>query len=115
VDLVHKELTAFEDGVKQLRLAPISGGSSRHPSTRGVFQIDRKRRYREHTSKEFPAPPGKRNMDFAQFYHRGEAFHQGNPKVASHGCIHIAPPGAERLFDWVGKDPKDVRVIVVTP
>jgi hypothetical protein len=115
VDLVSKELFAFQDGVDQLHVKPISGGRPSHPSSSGVFHIDKKRRYREYTSKEFPAPPGQRNMDFAQFYQGGQALHQGDPKVQSHGCIHIAPPDAKRLFDWVGKDPNDVRVVVVTP
>jgi lipoprotein-anchoring transpeptidase ErfK/SrfK len=115
VDLVHKELFAYEDGAEEMHVKAISGGRAGYRSTLGVFKIDKDRRYPEYTSKEFPAPPGRRNMDFAQFYHGGEALHQGDPKVESHGCIHLPAPDAEHLFDWVGKDPDDVALIVVTP
>jgi hypothetical protein len=29
------------------------------------------------------------------FFHEGEALHQGNPDVQSHGCIHVPAPYAE--------------------
>jgi hypothetical protein len=40
-------------------------------------------------------------MDFSLFFHGPEAIHQGPPTVPSHGCIHVLPLEAERLFNWV--------------
>jgi hypothetical protein len=108
VDLISGELIAFRDGIEDLRTSPIRGGSVDDPSTRGVFPMT-SRRLRHHTSSQFPIPPG--NMDFSLFYHGGEAIHQGPGHLESHGCIHVNPGPAERLFNWAGTH--DVLVIVV--
>jgi lipoprotein-anchoring transpeptidase ErfK/SrfK len=50
-------------------------------------------------------------MDFSLFYHGGEALHQGDAHIQSHGCIHVPAPFAEQLFDWAGST--DIVVIVV--
>jgi hypothetical protein len=107
VDLYARELTAYDDGSVALDISPISGGRPGYRSTQGVFQMTL-RRLRRHSSSEFP---GKDNMDFSLFYHGGEAIHQGNPNVQSHGCIHVPAPFAEQLFDWAGTT--DIRVNVV--
>jgi hypothetical protein len=107
VDLYDRELTACEDGNVALHVNPISGGRPGYRSTQGVFQMT-SRRLRRHSSSEFP---GKDNMDFSLFYDQGEAIHQGDPNVQSHGCIHVPAPFAEQLFDWAGTT--DIRVNVV--
>ena len=111
VDLINRRLTAFENGISRTPIHPIAGGRPTAPSDPGVFSMT-ERRLRHHTSSQFPAPAGQRNMDYAMFYHGGEAIHQGNPNALSHGCIHVGAPHAEQLFNWVGSS--DVRVIVVT-
>ncbi len=50
-------------------------------------------------------------MDFSLFYHEGEAPHQGDPGIQSHGCIHVPAHHAEQLFDWAGST--DIWVIVI--
>jgi hypothetical protein len=107
VDLYDRELTAYEDGQSALQVSPISGGRPGFRSTQGVFQMT-SRRLRQHSSSEFP---GKDNMDFALFYNEGQALHQGNPNVQSHGCIHVPAPFAEQLFDWAGTT--NIRVNIV--
>jgi hypothetical protein len=107
-DLINNRLTAFEDGNTKLRISPIHGGSAADPSTRGVFQMT-SRRLRHHTSSKFPIPPY--NMQFALFYNGAEAIHMGPPTLPSHGCIHVGPPDAERLFNFAGSN--DILVIVV--
>jgi hypothetical protein len=107
VDLYARKLTAYDDGNAALNISPISGGRPGYRSTPGVFQMT-SRRLRRHSSSEFP---GKDNMDFSLFYHDGEALHQGNPDVQSHGCIHVPAPYAEQLFDWAGTT--NIRVNVV--
>ena len=107
VDLIVGRLRAFQDGVLKFDLHPISGGAHTSPTTRGVFKVFS--RLRHHTSSKYPYPPG--NMDFSLFFHGAEAIHQGPATIPSHGCIHVAPGDAERLFDWAGV--ADVMVIVL--
>jgi len=107
VDLYDRVLTAYADGVSALQVSPIAGGRPGYRSAQGVFQMT-SRRLRHHSSSEFP---GKDNMDFSLFYNEGEAIHQGDPNVQSHGCIHVPAPFAEQLFDWAGTT--DIRVNVV--
>jgi hypothetical protein len=107
-DLVANTLTSYLGGVEQLRTSPVHGGSVSDPSTQGVFPLT-SRRLRNHTSSKYPIPPG--NMNFSLFFHGTEAIHQGPGSLPSHGCIHVSPPYAERLFDWAGSN--DVLVIVV--
>lgn len=108
VDLINNRLRAFQHGGLALDFKPIHGGSATDPSTRGVFKVFRRERF--HTSSKFPIPPG--NMDFALFYHGAEALHQGPPTVPSHGCIHVEPSQAEKLFNWA-KASRDIMVIVL--
>jgi lipoprotein-anchoring transpeptidase ErfK/SrfK len=106
-NLYDRELTAYENGSTALHISPISGGRPGYRSTPGVFEMT-SRRLRRHSSSEFP---GKDNMDFSLFYHGGEAIHQGDPNVKSHGCIHVPAPFAEQLFDWAGNT--DIWVVVI--
>jgi hypothetical protein len=107
VDLINDRLRAFENGLIKLDIFPIKGGARNSPTTRGVFKVSRRLRY--HTSSKFPFPRG--NMDFSLVFHRAEAIHQGPPTVPSHGCIHVDPLEAERLFFWAGRT--DITVIVI--
>jgi hypothetical protein len=104
-DLVHGVLHAYRDGVENVTASPIRGGTSTHA---GVFQMS-SRRLRNHTSNTYPIPPG--NMNFSLFFDGVKAIHQGPGSLPSHGCIHVNPPYAERVFDWSGKH--NVIVIVV--
>ena len=107
VDLFNRQLAAYDHGEAALNISPIAGGRPGYRSTSGMFEMT-DRRLRQHSSSEFP---GKDNMDFALFYHDGEALHQGNPEIQSHGCIHVPAPHAEQLFDWAGTT--DIWVIVI--
>ena len=51
-------------------------------------------------------------MPFAVFFDaaNGDAFHEGDVKAPSHGCIHLSHEDAHWLFDWVAKDPVEVSV-----
>ena len=116
VDLINERLRAYRGGLLQHDFKPIKGGSATDASTRGVFKVFKA--FRHHTSSKFPIPPG--NKDFALFYHGAEALHQGPPTIPSHGCIHVEPSQAEKLFRWAGGTDKtaggtvnDVMVIVL--
>lgn len=110
VDLIFRNRAhAFKDGNPVLKDIPCHGGSPSDPSTRGVFFVDKARRFRHHTSAQFPIPPD--NMQFSLFYNKGQAIHLGPASLPSHGCIHVDMPGAEQLFRFAGSD--DVMVIIV--
>jgi hypothetical protein len=105
VDLVRYVLHAYRDGVEDVTASPVRGGPSTHA---GVFQMS-SRRLRNHTSSTYPIPPG--NMNFSLFFDGVKAIHQGPGSIESHGCIHVNPPYAERVFDWAGRH--NVIVIVL--
>jgi hypothetical protein len=107
VNLFSRKLTAYDHGASALNISPIAGGRPGYRSTNGIFEMT-SRRLRRHSSSEFP---GKDNMDFALFYNEGEALHQGDPNVQSHGCIHVPAPYAEQLFNWAAST--DIWVIVM--
>ena len=46
-------------------------------------------------------------MPYALFFEQDLscAFHEGNPQLASHGCIHLTEPDAQWLFNWAAHDP----------
>jgi L,D-transpeptidase catalytic domain/Putative peptidoglycan binding domain len=107
VDLINEHLMVYENGRMAFGVRPIKGGAPTDPSTRGVFKVYK--RLRHHTSSKYPYPPG--NMDFALFFHGAEAIHQGPPTIPSHGCIHVAPSEAERIFNWARNF--DIEVVVL--
>lgn len=107
VNLIDNELFAYESGSKTHTIKPIRGGSFDHPTRRGVFKMS-SRRLKNHTSSLYPEPPG--NMDFSLFFDGAIAIHQGPPTEESHGCVHVGPPYAERLFSWAGQS--NILVIV---
>lgn len=109
VNLMHRKLRTYKNGILNFEVRPIRGGSFDDQSTQGVFTVDPDRCFRHHTSAQFPEPPG--NMDFSLFYHQGEAIHQGPPDEFSHGCIHVGSPEVERVFEFGKVD--NVMVIVV--
>jgi lipoprotein-anchoring transpeptidase ErfK/SrfK len=110
VDLAGKTLKAYQDGALFME-TPISGGRAGHPTSVGVFSIDPHRRFKHHTSSVYPPPKGGAPMNYALFFHGGEAIHQGDPNVPSHGCIHVGHADAPKLFDWVAHHPVTVSII----
>lgn len=49
-------------------------------------------------------------MPYSLFFYEGCAFHEGNPAVESHGCVHLDAEDAKWLFDWVGKNAVNVQI-----
>jgi len=52
-------------------------------------------------------------MPYALFFEQDPAcaFHEGNPDVASHGCIHLLHADAKWLFEWAGHFPVDLDIV----
>jgi lipoprotein-anchoring transpeptidase ErfK/SrfK len=95
---------ALEDGnvVKQITTCSFGREGHRTPIiANGSLSLTK--RDRDHHSTIY----GGASMPFALFFEQDPtcAFHQGNPQVASHGCIHLLQADAEWLFNWAARDP----------
>jgi len=92
------EFIACEDNTIQ-RNGPISSGRPKtHDTIRGNFRVQRK--YQKYDSKKYPSENGGRNMDYANFFHRGFAIHKGNIRGLSHGCIRTREQDAKWIYNW---------------
>ena len=90
-----KQITAFATG----RLGHLTPVLDHVP-------IDPNMRYRMHHSGAYNGAP----MPFSLFFYEGCAFHEGNPLVESHGCVHLGAADAEWLFGWVAHYPVNVQI-----
>jgi lipoprotein-anchoring transpeptidase ErfK/SrfK len=79
------------------------GGRAGFPTKVGTFKVTR--HHKDHVSSQFNAP-----MPWAVFFNKGAAFHQGSLGVESHGCVHLGPSDAERVFNFL-KDGDQVEVV----
>jgi lipoprotein-anchoring transpeptidase ErfK/SrfK len=95
-----KDLTinVSEDGKVVRTITNCSIGRAGHhtPTFDGYLSYQREKM---HISHKYHAP-----MPYALFFKDGCAVHQGDPGVASHGCVHLAAPDAQWLFSWAGHD-----------
>ncbi len=74
----------------------ISSGSRNFQTPSGVHNVYFKKRY--HMSTKYPEDSGVNNMNFSLFFKDGFAIHQGNPRMSSHGCVHVSKYEAEILY-----------------
>ena len=76
-----------------------SGAYDGHETPTGIYPIILKRRY--HMSKTHPSDDGINNMDYEMLFTQdGMALHLGNPKMLSHGCIHVGQDDVETMYNW---------------
>ena len=81
----------------------VSHGKPGHRTPAGVFRVSYESR--DHVSSIYDVP-----MPFAVFFNGDIAFHQGDTRAASHGCIHLSRNDARAFFD--GLRPGDVVQVV---
>ena len=100
-DSVVKTISSFSVGREGHRTPLFEGGA-----------LSGTKRERDHVSSIYPPPRGGARMPWALFFEQPPAcaFHQGDPAVASHGCIHLVERDARWLFDWAGADPVALTV-----
>ncbi|HIW91928.1 MAG TPA: L,D-transpeptidase family protein [Candidatus Corynebacterium avicola] len=92
----------LQDGNGNVTRGPvaISSGRAGYETPRGTTQVTRK--IVDEWSNEWDAP-----MPYSVYFSAGTgypndigiAFHEGDPGVMSHGCIHLAPGDAEAFFN----------------
>ena len=100
-DLNAQRLTVLE-GDTVLHVWPISSGLRDYATPTGIFQPQSANKM--WYSRQYDWTP----MPYAVFFTRGVAFHGTNAtgrlgKSASHGCVRLATPDAEKLFELVHK------------
>lgn len=100
-DQVIKTITNFSVGRAGHQTPLIDGGA---------LSLSKRDRY--HRSSVYPPPHGGAPMYYALFFEQAPAcaFHEGNPAVASHGCIHLITRDAAWLWDWVGPSPVGLTI-----
>jgi lipoprotein-anchoring transpeptidase ErfK/SrfK len=112
VDLSRQILYAYQDGTLVFEYSCVSGDND-NPTTVGRHRVIRK--HRIYRSRKYD-----RQMNFAMFFHGGEAIHESNAvgpmsyartflravglgeedPFGSHGCVRLSSDHAETLFDW---------------
>jgi lipoprotein-anchoring transpeptidase ErfK/SrfK len=94
VDLAHNQAWLIYDGAVTRGPVGISHGGQGEETPTGTFAVQWKDQ--NHRSAEFDDAP----MPFSVFFADGGiAFHQGNPKNPSAGCVHLAHDDAVAWFD----------------
>jgi len=112
VDSCFAAQSVLEDGATVRTITAFSTGREGHLTPLETdAKIDPSRRFLHHTSSLYQSKAGKpADMPFALFFDGACAFHQGDPKVESHGCVHLGPADAAWLFNWVGNQEVHVRI-----
>ena len=100
VDVNKRKAWLIKNG-KILR-GPVTiatGGPGEETPTGNVFRVYRKDK--DHTTAEFKLPNGKpAPMPYSVFFEDGGiAFHAGDPKRASAGCVHLSMADAQAFFN----------------
>ncbi len=94
VDLEHNEAWLIRNGEIEYGPVTISHGGQGEETPTGAFSVQRKDAH--HRSKEFGDAP----MPWAVFFAPGGiAFHEGDPKTRSAGCVRMAGDDAKTFYE----------------
>ena len=93
IDLGGERSWLQEDGRLSYGPVPISHGRAGWETPTGTYQVTRK--VRHEVSRLFNNAP----MPYSVYFVGGIAFHEGDPNVDSHGCIHLEQPAAATYFE----------------
>lgn len=109
VSVKSKRLEVIEDGVVIRTITDLSFGRRGHGTPLlEDGSLSMSRRIANYRSRKYHGAP----MPHALFIneHPAIAFHAGNTKSSSHGCIRLRPEDAAWLFKWAGRDPVRVSI-----
>jgi hypothetical protein len=95
VDLSRKVSWLQSNGQIVYGPVPISSGRPKYRTPSGSYQVYWKDK--NHTSSLFNNAP----MPNSLFFNGGIAFHEGDPSVMSHGCIHLTWSASQRYWDFL--------------
>lgn len=109
VSLPDYRIDVLEDGKVVRTIARCAFGRAGHHTPmfeNGSLSLTKRDRMHHSTLYHGAAMP------FALFFQQDLAcaFHEGDVKVASHGCIHLDHADAEWLFGWAGHDPVGLTI-----
>jgi hypothetical protein len=101
VDLDNQKAWLIQDGKVIRGPVPISSGGTGKETPPGTFHVISKDK--DHKSNEFKLPNGQpAPMPWSVFFQwNGIAFHSGDPRRASAGCIHLAEADAIAWFNYL--------------
>ncbi|STC69652.1 L,D-transpeptidase [Corynebacterium pilosum] len=92
IDVIGQRAWLQKDGVLTYGPVPVSTGANGWDTPEGWHKVNRK--VKDEVSYEFNMAP----MPYSVYFtYNGIAFHQGDPKLLSHGCVHV-PPGDAKVF-----------------
>lgn len=112
VDISTQTMVVSQNGVVKYRWA-VSTGRKGYSTPTGTYSA--KWLSRHHRSRKYNNAP----MPYAVFYHGGYAVHATYDtkrlgRVASHGCVRLAPEHAAKFFSMVQKTGNRNTRIVIT-
>lgn len=111
IDQVKQIGIAYDEG-KKLFEFPIISGDAKFTTDPGIYVV--KMKDENYYSRKYDTP-----MPYSIFFDlkRREAIHEGavppptqKKELATHGCIHVAQPYIEWLYDWA--DVGDTAVVI---
>jgi hypothetical protein len=103
VDLSSNRAWLIRKGAVEYGPVPIAHGRQGHRTPPGTFRVTFKKRH--HVSSIYGTP-----MPYSVFFNRGIAFHQGNLRGQSYGCVLLSREAAGTFFDALS--PGDVVQVV---
>ncbi|WP_374471690.1 L,D-transpeptidase, partial [Phenylobacterium sp.] len=108
VSLAERRLVVAEGGAVVREITDLSFGPGRSTPVVEDGRLSTSRRIRNYRSRKYNGAP----MPHALFLeeHPAIAFHAGNTRTKSHGCIRLTPEDAAWLFAWAGREPVRVDI-----
>jgi lipoprotein-anchoring transpeptidase ErfK/SrfK len=91
VDLSANRAWIIRDGAVEYGPVRIAHGRKGYRTSPGTFRVTFKNR--DHVSSIYNAP-----MPYSVFFNGGIAFHQGNLRRQSHGCVRLSRDAARTFF-----------------
>ncbi|MGD2078979.1 MAG: L,D-transpeptidase, partial [Chloroflexota bacterium] len=106
VDVTQQKLVAYQ-GFLPVFETLVSTGTARHPTVTGQFRIWLRFQSQDMNGYRLGYDYYLRNVPYVQYFYQDYALHGtfwhsnfGTPM--SHGCVNLATPDAEWLYNWAG-------------
>ncbi|MFN2222474.1 MAG: L,D-transpeptidase [Candidatus Promineifilaceae bacterium] len=106
VDLSTQTLVAYE-GLVPVFETLVSTGTASHPTVTGQFRIWLRFRAQDMDGYRLGYNYYLRNVPYVQYFYEdyalhGTFWHSNFGQPMSHGCVNLATPDAEWLYNWAG-------------